>query len=74
MMPGMDGWAVLTVEAYRSIPIIVLTAQELTADDHRRLSGQVESIMQKGVRSGEELVREMRDLLKNSLPPQKAAR
>jgi CheY-like chemotaxis protein len=78
MMPQMDGFAFTQefrkVEAYRNIPIIVLTAKELTADDHRKLSGQVESILQKGARSGEDLVREIGDLLKRSLRPQKATK
>ena len=73
MMPQMDGFAFVEefrqVEAYRSIPIIVLTAKELTADDHRRLNGHVKSIVQKGARSREELVREMRELLKGSHRP-----
>jgi CheY-like chemotaxis protein len=75
MMPQMDGRAqeFRKVEAYR-YPHCVLTAKDLTADDHRRLSGQVESILQKGTRSGEDLVREMGDLLKRSLRPQKAAK
>jgi signal transduction histidine kinase/DNA-binding response OmpR family regulator len=78
MMPQMDGFAFAQefrkIEAYRSIPIIVLTAKELTAEDHRRLSGQAESIMQKGARSSEELVHEMRDLLNTTLQPRKAAK
>jgi signal transduction histidine kinase/DNA-binding response OmpR family regulator len=75
MMPQMDGFEFAQefrkVEAYRSIPIIVLTAKELTAEDHRRLSSQVESIMQKGGRSGEALMRELGDLLGTCLRSQK---
>ncbi len=56
------------MEANRTVPVIVLTAKELTADDHRRLSGQVKSIRQKGARSNEELGREVRDLLDSALP------
>jgi CheY-like chemotaxis protein len=78
MMPQMDGFTFAQefrkVDAYRAIPIVVLTAKELTADDHRRLSGRVESIMQKGARSGEELVREMGDLLNRCLRPTQPTR
>src|SRR5262249_16144127 len=50
-------------EAWRSIPIVVITAKDLTPDDHRRLNGYVERILQKGAYSPEELLREVRDLV-----------
>ena len=77
MMPEMDGFAfaqeLRSVEAHRSIPIIVLTAKELTAEDHRRLNGHVTSILQKGAQSSAELGREMRDVLNSTLRAQKAS-
>ena len=52
MMPEMDGFAVLdTMEAdetLRDIPVIVITAKDLTNNDYQRLSGKVESLLQKG--------------------------
>ncbi|MDX1489041.1 MAG: response regulator, partial [Acidiferrobacterales bacterium] len=46
MMPEMDGFQFLdhvrTDERWRSIPIIVITAKDLTAEDRRRLNGYVE--------------------------------
>ena len=42
-----------------SVPVIVITAKELTAEDRRRLNGQVERILQKGVYRLEELVEEV---------------
>lgn len=52
MMPVMDGFA-FTDELrssleFQNIPIVVLTSKSLTPDDHRRLNGQVEAIMNKG--------------------------
>jgi CheY-like chemotaxis protein len=54
MMPEMDGFEFL--EAVRggddpvSVPIVVITAKELTDDDRMRLNGGVERIVQKGSR------------------------
>ena len=52
MMPVMDGFA-FTDELrssleFQNIPIFVLTSKSLTPDEHRRLNGQVEAIMNKG--------------------------
>src|SRR5919109_300491 len=67
MMPEMDGFAFVEElrheEAWRSIPIVVITAKDLTPDEHRRLNGYVERILQKGAYSPEELLREVRDLV-----------
>jgi signal transduction histidine kinase/DNA-binding response OmpR family regulator len=63
MMPVLDGFDFVNEirknEANRSIPIIVLTAMDLTPDDHSRLSGHVEAILRKGGRSADELLREI---------------
>jgi threonine synthase len=52
MMPEVDGFSVLeTLKAdaeLRHIPVIVITAKDLTREDRRRLSGRVESLLQKG--------------------------
>ena len=52
MMPVMDGFEFAVQlrqrEEWRSIPVIVVTAKELTAEDRQRLSGTVERIVQKG--------------------------
>jgi signal transduction histidine kinase/DNA-binding response OmpR family regulator len=61
MMPEMDGFAFVEElrqhEAWRSIPIVVITAKDLTPDDCQRLNGYVEQILQKGAYSWEELLR-----------------
>jgi len=52
MMPGMDGFAVLTAmkedPQIATIPVIVITAKDLTSQERRWLSGKVESLLQKG--------------------------
>lgn len=52
MMPEMDGFTVLSLmkeqEETADIPVIVITAKELTHQEQRRLSGHVESLLQKG--------------------------
>jgi len=67
MMPELDGFEFVNelrkIEANRSIPIIVVTARELTPEDHRRLNGHVEAILQKGGRSSDDLLREISGLV-----------
>jgi CheY-like chemotaxis protein len=54
MMPEMDGFEFLDEvrrhEEWREIPVIVITARDVTADDRARLNGRVESIIQKAER------------------------
>tara|TARA_B100001179_G_scaffold216400_1_gene187399 strand:- start:1216 stop:2202 length:987 start_codon:yes stop_codon:yes gene_type:complete len=67
MMPEMDGFEFIEHlrqnPDWKSIPTVVLTAKELTAQDRQRLSGSVESIIQKGSYTGEELLKEVRNLI-----------
>jgi hypothetical protein len=71
MMPEMDGFQFLDEvrrqDAWRSIPVIVITAKELTPEDRRRLNGSVEKILQKGAYSREELIGEVRNLVTASM-------
>jgi CheY-like chemotaxis protein len=71
MMPHMDGFEFVTAlrqqETGRSIPILVVTAQELSPEDRQRLNNHVEKIIQKGVLNREELLGEVRDLVTASL-------
>jgi signal transduction histidine kinase/CheY-like chemotaxis protein len=70
MMPEMDGFAfaaeVRRHPEWRSIPIVVMTAQDLTNDDRRRLNGNVEKILRKDGDSRETLLEQVRDLLAGS--------
>jgi signal transduction histidine kinase/DNA-binding response OmpR family regulator len=67
MMPEMDGFTFMEELRQRpgcaGIPVIVITAKDLTAEDHRRLNGQVERILQKGATSSSQLLTEIRTLL-----------
>jgi len=67
MMPEMDGFEFVAemrrTEAWRRIPLIVVTAKDLTTEDRARLDGQVRRIFQKGAFTREELVREIRRYL-----------
>ena len=68
MMPEIDGFQVL--DALKAdvhtapIPVIVVTAKELTPEEQKRLSGQIHSLMQKGEFMNDELLDEVRTLLK----------
>jgi CheY-like chemotaxis protein len=67
MMPEMDGFTFVeelrTRPEYRHIPVIVITAKDLTPEDRHRLNGQVIRILQKGGYSTAELLQEMRTVL-----------
>ncbi len=67
MIPGLDGFSVLdTLKADRDlhdIPVIVITAKDLTAEDYKRLSGRVESLLQKGMFMEEELFESISEAL-----------
>lgn len=67
MMPQMDGFDFVTHmqkdRQWRKIPILVLTARDLTEEDRRRLEGGVLRIFQKGASSREELLSEVRERL-----------
>src|SRR5262249_40913496 len=67
MMPVMDGFEFLVElrreDAWRNIPVIVLTAKELSAEERERLNGSVAGILQKGPYSREALLSEVRMLV-----------
>jgi len=67
MMPEMDGFAFASElhrhPEWRSIPIVVLTAKDLTEEQLALLNGSVHSIVDKGGRSRNELMRQVRNLL-----------
>jgi threonine synthase len=67
MMPEMDGFAVMD-ELRKSpetaeIPVIVVTAKELTSDEKDRMRGHIQTLMQKGDFLSDELLDEVRALL-----------
>jgi len=60
MMPDVDGFKVIeTMKADKvmaNIPIVVVTAKELTAKERQRLSGQIDMLLQKGSFIDEEFI------------------
>jgi len=82
MMPVMDGFDFLIEmranAEWQDIPVIVLTAKDLTDEDRRILSGRVEQVVEKGASSREHLMALIRRLvrdsgMKHTSPPQQAA-
>jgi CheY-like chemotaxis protein len=71
MMPEMDGFEFLTAlherEAWRQIPVVIVTAKDLTAEDHERLNGSVVRILQKGAYGQQDLLAAVRALLATSI-------
>jgi len=67
MMPQMDGFAFVNElqqhKLWLSIPVVVLTAKDITPQDRLRLNGYVENILQKGAYSCEELLDQVRNLV-----------
>ena len=65
MMPVMDGFGFLAEMRVRPelqhIPVIVVTAKDLTANDRQRLSGQVEQVLDKSPYTREQLLEYVRD-------------
>ncbi|NOR20870.1 MAG: response regulator [Xanthomonadales bacterium] len=65
MMPVMDGFGFLaemrTNPEWQDIPVIVITAKDLTAEDRDRLSGCVEEVLEKNAYSREQLLKEIRE-------------
>jgi len=69
MMPEMDGFQFVAElrrsESGRRIPIVVVTAKEITDEDQRRLNGQVRRVLHKGSFSRDELSSELRRALES---------
>ncbi len=69
MMPEMDGFEFVAEcrknEKWHAIPIIVITAMELTEADRNSLNGQVQRVLQKGAYKRDDLLAELRILVNN---------
>jgi len=71
MMPEMDGFEFVAEfrrhEASRGIPIVVITARDLSREDRERLNGYVQKILQKGAHGRDALLAEVRELVAASV-------
>jgi len=67
LMPVMDGFHVVAElqkrAEWREIPVVVITARDLTEEDRARLNGFVERILQKGEYTGDGLAARVRELV-----------
>ena len=71
MMPIMDGFQMVAElqkhDDWRKIPVVVVSAKELTPEDRKRLQGHVETILQKGSFGREGLLREVQQTVRSYL-------
>ncbi len=68
MMPEVDGFTVIEEAkrdpATKNIPIIVVSAKDITAEDRKRLNGCIEALIGKGMLNEDELMQEIVKALK----------
>jgi len=68
-MPQMDGFELVASlhrrEEWRKIPIVVVTAKDITQEDRERLEGYVTQVIQKGEHTRDDLLAEVRDLIRD---------
>jgi CheY-like chemotaxis protein len=71
MMPEMDGFQVIAElrrhPQTQNLPVVVITAMDLSEQDYQRLNGSVRQILEKGAFSREQLLQEVRELVLSSL-------
>jgi CheY-like chemotaxis protein len=73
MMPEMDGFEFISElrrnDRWNKVPVVVVTAKDLTVEDRQRLNGYVEKVVQKGSYSAESLMSELRGLVNTFARP-----
>ena len=71
MMPEMDGFEFLkrvrAMEGGFGIPVLVVTAMDLSKEDLLRLNGYMTTVVRKGDKNRDELLAEISDLVKGCL-------
>jgi CheY-like chemotaxis protein/two-component sensor histidine kinase len=71
MMPEMDGFEFVDEirrhDETRHLPLIVLTAADLTEDDHRRLNGGIQKILRKRPGGKDEVLTTLREVIDDCL-------
>jgi len=74
MMPVMNGFDFIRElrknQDWQEIPVVILTAKDLTVEDRQQLKGNVERVLQKGDYNREQLLGEVRALVKHRAEPQ----
>jgi CheY-like chemotaxis protein len=72
MMPGMDGFEVVQAlradPAQRDLPIVIVTAKTLTAEERERLAGSVQRVLQKGAYTPPDLLAQVRAAIPAAVP------
>ncbi|MFQ5954860.1 MAG: response regulator [Kiloniellales bacterium] len=73
MMPEMDGFEFVSKlresDEWQSIPVVVVTAKTLTAEDRRQLNGRVERLIQKADHKLEALLASLDEMLPRQPAP-----
>jgi PAS domain S-box-containing protein len=68
MMPEMDGFELIGEirrhQDWKTIPVVVITARELSSEDRSRLNGSVQKVLAKGGQSQQELLEEVKEMVK----------
>jgi signal transduction histidine kinase/DNA-binding response OmpR family regulator len=71
MMPEMNGFEFLArlreQPAWRVIPVVVVTASDLTPEERQRLNRGVQSVLEKGAYTRDDLLAEIRDVVAASV-------
>ena len=71
MMPAMDGFEFLDEmdrrEDWKAIPVIVVTARDLSPEDRQRLNGHVSRVLQKGGYTRDELLEQISRLVSSRI-------
>src|SRR5438105_8820782 len=72
LMPEMDGFEFVEQlrarPEWRTLPVVVLTAKDLTLAERMRLNGYVEKVLQKGTYTKDALLAEVRGLVRACAP------
>jgi signal transduction histidine kinase/CheY-like chemotaxis protein len=75
MMPELDGFGVVSAlrerEAWHGIPVVIITAKELTAEERAWLNGSVVRILEKAALGEDALLSEVRELVAASIAAHK---
>jgi CheY-like chemotaxis protein len=71
MMPEMNGFEFLAElrqrPEWRAIPVVVVSAMELTNEERARLNGHVEAVVRKSAHDREQLMQQVRQMLASSV-------